>query len=266
MRQMPFGLLAEIYAAMILFILVFGLAIGSFLNVVIDRLNLSTIRGVLGGRSHCDHCKKTLGWYDLIPLLSFVVLGGKCRYCHSHISWQYPLVEGATGIVFGMWYVVWGMGGIWGLLYYLFISSALIVIFVSDLKYQIIPDQIVYPAIVLALIYNLFFYSLPTEVFWGYLLAGFGAAGFFWLLYFLTSKRGMGFGDVKLAALMGLFLGFPKIVVAFYFSFLTGALAGVILILAGKKKFGQTIPFGPFLVGGTLVAWFFGERILGYLG
>lgn len=243
-------------------VFVLGLCVGSFLNCVVYRLNLSSFRGLFFGRSYCDHCRRKLAWYDLIPLLSFVVLGGKCRYCRKPISWQYPAVELATGIITIFIFFQWLT-----LIFSLLLTYALIVIFVSDLKYQIIPDQVVYPAILLTLVYN--FVSHFPSTFLGYLLAGFGAAGFFWLLYLLTSKRGMGLGDVKLAGLMGLLLGWPKIVIAFYFSFLTGACLGVILILARKRKFGQTIPFGPFLVGGTLVAWFFGERILGclsYLG
>ncbi|MBL7158908.1 prepilin peptidase [Candidatus Microgenomates bacterium] len=278
---------------MIFFLFNFGLCVGSFLNVLIYRLpnELSPLKG----RSFCPQCKHQLAWKDNLPLLSFFWLRAKCRYCHSPISWQYPVVEMTTGILFlliglGFFRELGRLemlrGSLIGLGYLLFIISSLIVIFFADLKYQIIPDKIVYPAMIIAgifnssakggprfagqfLISNQFsrLSSLGSEAIGGqaifnYLLAGLGAGGFFLTLFLLTRGKGMGFGDVKLAFLMGLILGFPKIMVALYLSFLTGALVGVILILLKKKRFGQHIPFGPFLVGGTFVSMFYGNQIL----
>jgi len=263
----------EFLLPFLLFIL--GLSIGSFINCVVDR------KGIAFGRSYCDHCQKTLTWLDNIPLLSFALLRGKSRCCKKRISLRHPLVEVATGVVFGMGYVVCGIGGTGGIrdigeiLFLIFISSALILIFVFDWQYQIIPDQITFSMVVITIIYRLFPYfpftsqeSLSTsleatsEVF----LVALGAMGFFLFLYLITKGKGMGFGDVKFAFLMGLLLGWPGILVALYFAFLTGAGVGVILILLSKKEFGQHIPFGPFLVGGTFVSLFWGEKILGYLG
>lgn len=239
-----------------IFLFFFGANTGSFLNVLIDRLPCG--EQVLKGRSYCDHCKHQLSWRDLFPIFSWISLGGRCRYCRASISVQYPLVEAATGVLFVLTFreigVIGGIGEIWGLAYHLFIISALVVVFVADLKYQIIPDQVVYPAILISLPYAIRYvpYAIPSSL----------AAGlFFFLLWLATRGRGMGMGDVKLAFLMGLILGFPKIVVALYLAFLTGAFFGVILILAGKKRFGQHIPFGPFLAGGTYLSLFWGQNL-----
>ncbi|MBI2034143.1 MAG: prepilin peptidase [Candidatus Levybacteria bacterium] len=248
----------------ILFIFFIGCAIGSFLNVLVDRLPHD--ESVIKGRSYCDSCKKQLAWHDLIPVVSFILLRGKCRCCHSPISWQYPLVELLTGILFVM--VILHPNNqifnfqfsIFNLVYYFFIVSSLIVIFFTDLKYGIIPDKIVYPAIIVTFFYLIINYQLSTI---NYLISALGAFLLFFLLHFITRGRGMGFGDVKLAGLLGLFLGFPKIVVSLYLAFLTGAVVSLILVMLGKKKLkGSTVPFGPFLVVGTLVSMFYGERLV----
>lgn len=241
-----------------LFLFLFGLAAGSFLNVVVYRLNhgLSPFKG----RSFCPKCKKKIPWQDNIPLLSFLFLRGKCRFCHFPISWQYPLVELATGILTPITYHLSPMTekNLLFSIYYLLITYALIALFASDLRYQTIPDEIVYPAILISLIYAISNrqYAIPTSIV---------ASAFFYLLHFLTHGRGMGLGDVKLAGLMGLTLGWPQIVVALYLAFLTGALTGVIMILLEKKRFGEHIPFGPFLVGATFISMFRGETILDFV-
>lgn len=255
----------------------FGLNIGSFLNVLIDRLP----RGeqVLKGRSYCDRCKHKLAWYDLVPIISWLTLGGRCRHCHSPISGYYPTVELLTGVLFvfvsihlrgvspasnaGLLHLE-GVSAFLPLAYYFFIISVLIVVFFADLKYQIIPDQVVYPAIVISLFFSILQLPPPSRSPYVHLegvLTALGAGLFFLAVVLATRGRGMGVGDVKLAALMGLILGFPKIIIALYLAFLTGAAIGVILILTGKKRFGQHIPFGPFLVISTLVALFGGDSI-----
>jgi len=145
------------------------------------------------------------------------------------------------------------------LLFHCFIVTSLIAIFLSDFLYQTIPNEIVYPAIALSLVYLVINH-------WSSIIAGSLAGLFFWSLFLITKGQGMGSGDVKLAILMGLFLGYPKIIVALYLAFLTGALVGVILVLLGKKRFGEHIPFGPFLVGGALLALFFTSQILKFSG
>ena len=282
-----------VFVRIIIFLL--GLAVGSFLNVLIDRLPKE--ENVLVGRSYCDHCRHQLVWYDLIPLLSFVLLAGRCRYCQKKISWQNPLVELVTGgfFVLVVFRILGDLGGsgisVTSICYLpagkaglLFVICSLIVIFFADLKYGIIPDRIVFPAIVLTSLFHFAGVFLLRPTIRGvpsghlgggtspilnsqfsilnYLLAGLVASGFFGLLVVLTKGRGMGLGDVKLAFLMGLVLGLPRIIVALYFAFLTGALVSAILILSKKKKFGQTVPFGPFLVGGTIFALFYGNQAI----
>jgi len=226
-------------------IFIFGLLLGSFLNCLVYRLNeAKNWRKFFFGRSYCPRCKRNLRCFDNLPLLSFFLLKGRCRWCHSPISWHYPLVELATGVLFVTAYHLQFT------IYNLLIIYALIGIFLSDLLYRTIPDQLVYPALFISLIF------FTTN-----LLSGLGVAAFFFLLVLLTRFRGMGLGDVKLAGLMGLFLGFPKIIVALYLAFLTGALTGVILVLTKRKKMKSEIAFGPFLVLATLIAWFWGEKI-----
>jgi len=261
---------------MFLFILfIFGLFVGSFLNVLIDRLPKG--KSIIKGRSYCDKCKKILKWYDLIPLLSFISLKGRCRYCKAKLSFYYPLVELTTGLMFAITasFVLnsfefpisnfqflinsqfLNFQLLMSLIYYLFIISSLIVIFFADLKYGIIPDKIVFPAIFVSAFYLLTMnYQLLTINF----LSAVGASLFFLILFLITKGKGMGFGDVKFAFLMGLILGFPNIVVGLYAAFLTGAIVGCILILWQKKRIrGTSIPFGPFLVIGSLTAIFFGD-------
>ncbi len=246
---------------------IFGLCIGSFLNVLADRLPQDG--SVIKGRSRCDKCKKTLKWYDLIPLLSFVNLKGKCRYCHARLSFFYPIIELTTGVMFaittffilnGSQFLISNFQLLITLIYYLFIVSSLIVIFFADLKYGIIPDKIIFPSALISIAY-LFFNHQSLII--NHLLSAIGASFFFLLLFLITKGRGMGFGDVKYAFLMGLVLGFPNIIVSLYVAFLTGAIVGCILIIWRKKALrGTSIPFGPFLVLGTLSAIFYGEVLV----
>jgi leader peptidase (prepilin peptidase) / N-methyltransferase len=249
----------------VVFVLVFilGLFVGSFLNVLADRLPRD--ESVVRGRSHCEKCKKTLAWYDLIPLFSFLQLRGRCRYCHFPLSFYYPTVEIITGALFVFVYVFAGITNhelrIMDLVYYLFLASSLIVVFFADLKYGIIPDKVIVPTILISAIYSILntqYSILP------YLLSAVGACLFFLILSFIKIRKrsAMGFGDVKFAFLMGLALGFPNIIIALYIAFLTGAIVGIILIVWRQKKiFGTSIPFGPFLVFGTFLALFWGNAI-----
>lgn len=241
-----------------LLLFLFGANVGSFLNVLIDRLP----RGeqVLKGRSYCDHCKKQLSWYDLFPIFSWIFLGRRCRFCHSPIKAQYPLVEATTGVLF-ISVLFLSPQNLLFMIYYLLLISALIVIFVVDLKYQLILDHIIYPTILISFIFQIINHKLEIINVINPLLSTLGAGLFFLAVVLVTHGRGMGVGDVKLAALMGLVLGFPKIIVALYLAFLTGAFFGVILVLTGKKRFGEHLPFGPFLSGATLISLFWGQNL-----
>ena len=257
-------------------ILILGLIVGSFLNVVIFRLENG--EKIVNDRSKCLHCKHILAWYDLIPVLSFIFLKGRCRYCGERISWQYPAVEIATGILFIIVFSIqYSVFSIFYLLFWFYIVSALIVIFVYDLKHYIIPDKVIYPAIAITFIYRMFeilkFSHLDLIGNWkleiGNLITVFNpfiaailASAFFLSIVLLTHGRGMGGGDVKLGFLMGLILGWPLVLIALFLSFIIGSVIGIFLILVGNKKMKSMIPFGPFLVLGTFIALFWGKGIM----
>lgn len=230
--------------------------------MLIDRLPED--RSVIFGRSRCDSCKKKIPLSDLVPLLSFVVLKGICRYCKSPIGWRTPIVELTTGLLFVLVFLynsnntpALHSAGVLTLLTQLIVVSGLIAIFFIDLKHGIIPDIIVFPTTVIAFLYLL----LNTQYLIPNTLSGLGAFLFFLSLFLLTKGKGMGFGDVKLSFLLGIFLGFPKIVAGLYLSFLSGAVISLILITLRKKTLKQTVPFGPFLVAGTIAAFFLDDAI-----
>ena len=275
---------------------VFGLVFGSFLNVVIYRLKNG--RNIIFGRSFCPECKNLLKWYDLIPILSFIWLRRYCRYCHKKISWQYPIVEILSGLIWVLiFYKVFNFSAQGGpalgwqflnFVYYIFIFSSLLVVAVYDFKWKIIPDKIIYPAIAVALVYNIFniitppnlplsgeeLGSLPDKggmgwVFiWPFLVAII-AFLFFFLIFYFSKGRAMGLGDAKLAFLIGLFLSPLLAIAAFMLAFIIGAVWGIILIGLGKifshyKKWGMKsqIAFGPFLILGTIIVFFFSNFII----
>jgi leader peptidase (prepilin peptidase) / N-methyltransferase len=258
-------------------IFLLGLSIGSFLNVLVYRE--AEGKSFLWGRSFCDNCHKQIAWYDNIPLLSYVYLRGKCRHCHKKISVQYPFIELLTGLEF-----VWiaflirgnlsffsqfeGFYSFLSLFIWLLLGACFLAIFMADVKYQIIPDSAVFFGIILALLKMLVDYRYTGMADFSVFLAGILASLFFLSLYLLTQGKGMGFGDVKLALLLGLVLGFPKAVIAVFTAFLTGALVGVILIIARQKKLKSKIAFGPFLILGLVFSLGFGNIIwqwfLGY--
>jgi len=230
-----------------------GLSLGSFFNVVVYRLAKGG--SPLKGRSFCPKCKKKISWFDNIPLLSFVLLNGNCRHCGKPISWQYPLVELATALLtvgLYFWLIYNLQLTIYNFVFYLVVSYCLLIIFVSDFRFMIIPDEVL---IFLSVISLLFFGLYSPAVLPFRFLAGFSSGLFFYLLYELTKGKGMGFGDVKLAFLIGFLLGFPFLLWAFFLAFLTGACVGVILILSGRKRAKSKIAFGPFLSFNTWVVF-----------
>ena len=246
-----------------IFVFFFGLIVGSFLNCVIYRLEEG--KSFLKGRSFCPDCKHTLSWQDLIPLLSFLILKGKCRYCKKPISIQYPLVELATGILF---ILILNFSTRPGGVILFVVSCFLIIIFVYDLKHYIIPDKIIYPVIIVSGIWYFvsgIFLNLYTKYeILNTIYSAFGAAAFFLAIVLVSRGKWMGVGDIKLAFLMGLILGFPNILAALFLAFLIGAIIGVGLIAAQKKTFKSEVPFGPFLVTGTFIALFWGENIINW--
>lgn len=235
-----------------------GLLVGSFLNVVIYRLHSG--ESIIKKRSHCLMCSHVLVWYELVPVVSFLIQKGKCRACKASISWQYLLVELATGLLF----VLMPTGDRITLGYLLFVSSFFIIIFVYDARHYIIPDKIIYPAIATVFLYRIFeiFRFGSLQVLLSPLFSAVLACAFFAGIFFVSRGRWLGFGDVKLAFLMGLFLGWPKILVALFAGFILGGIIGIGLIATHKKTMKSQVPFGPFLVAGTFIAMFFGDGIL----
>jgi prepilin signal peptidase PulO-like enzyme (type II secretory pathway) len=251
-----------------LFIL--GLAVGSFLNCVIYRIDKK--ESSLKGRSFCPRCRHKLSWLDLIPVFSFFALKGKCRYCHKKISWQYPLVEIATAglliLVVNQQLAVSNQFFLISRSIFFFVFSCfLIIIFVYDLKYYLIPDKVVYPAIGLAFIYqlleasklNLGSFNLNSLL--SPLLSAFLASFFFLLIFLISKGEWLGFGDVKLAVFLGLILSWPNILVALFLAFFIGAIIGTGLIVLKRKTIKSAVPFAPFLVIGTFLALFWGKLI-----
>lgn len=250
---------------MFVIVFIFGLVVGSFLNVVIWRLRAK--ESILVGRSHCPRCRHILGPAELVPLASFIFQKGRCRHCKQKISWQYPLVELVTAILFLIAYLPYDLrftdynffllGRTW------FVIAVMIVIFVYDLKYYLILDKIIYPAAIVVLLTIPF---VPAAWNWrGVADALFAAAiggGFFFLQYLISHGKWIGGGDVKMGALMGLILGVAGLLVALFFAYVIGAIFGLILVAVKKKTMKSQIPFGTFLAVGTMISLFWVEPIL----
>ncbi len=241
---------------MSLLILVFallGLFVGSFLNVCIDRLPRG--QSIISPPSHCSACKQKLGILDLIPVLSYLWLRGRCRYCRASIPLRIPIVEAVTGLMFAFLYWKFGLGMELGIS--LVYACLLIIIFVIDLEHQLVLDKVTYPAMALALIFSFFWPGLGVVS-----SLGGGALGLAVMaLPFLIYRRGMGMGDVKLGALVGLMSGFPLVGVTLLLAVITGGLAAAILLVLRVKKRGDAIPFAPFLATSAMVTLLWGQAI-----
>ncbi len=238
---------------------IFGLFLGSFLALLGWRLPKR--KAVIWGRSRCDGCGRTLAWYELVPVLSYVWFGGKCRRCRRALSILYPASEIVCGA--GLMYLYQTFGPSLPFLFGALIFCAFLVLAVADILYQILPDGavIVSGAATLGLLVSL---QTPWPVIVLHLIVGACAASFFAALWAITRGRGMGFGDVKLAFVLGLLLGYPTIIVGLYVAFLTGAAVGVILIITRQLKLKSKIAFGPFLLLGSVVGFVWGDAILGF--
>lgn len=260
-----------------IFFLVFGAIIGSFLNVVILRLN--TGKG-LNGRSGCLSCNKKLHWHELVPVLSFFALKRRCSGCESKISWQYPLVEISTALIFlGVFlkqltvFYYAPVLAIIGLVAYLIIWSILVVIFVYDLKHTIIPNGLVYTFSALSFIYLLI--SIPSDLWFQFpytldIFSGFIFFIPFFCLWFFSGGRWIGLGDGKLALGMGFLLGLVSGLSAIILSFWIGAVFAVFIILLSRLNINKhnitiksEIPFAPFMIIATLILFFVPMDLLG---
>jgi len=247
-------------AAAVTMMIVSGLCVGSFLNVCIYRLP----RGgsLLHPRSRCPGCGYQLGWFDNIPVVSYLMLLGRCRRCKTRISLRYPIVELLTAAIFVMHYAVFGLTAL--LVVRLIFACALIVLFAIDLEHQLLPDVITLSGLAAGLIFSLVFPPGLLDALLGVLAGG----GVLWLIaeaYFrFTGQEGMGGGDVKMLAMIGAFLGWKLVLVTLFVSSLTGSLIGLLLILSRKGGMKQALPYGTFLALGALFASLFGEATVNW--
>jgi len=252
-------------------IFIFGTIIGSFLSSVSFRLN-KTFSLEVKKHSFCPKCLHRLGFFDLIPLVSFILLKGKCRYCGEKISLRYPLIEAGTGIVFAVCllfisaqniFLIGSWHSFAALLYLLLTSSFLIVVLVADLEQGLIPSNFVYGAVGISFLYKAVFNLRQPDIFlktpnlFYSLLGGLGVFAFFFALWLVSKRKWIGFGDVELALFIGFFLGPTKAFLGLFCAFILGALIG----LALKKKMSDKIPFAPFLITGFFIAAFLGDKI-----
>ncbi|MDP4009407.1 MAG: prepilin peptidase [Candidatus Shapirobacteria bacterium] len=248
-------------------VFILGLCFGSFVNMLEYRTAVGYkikrlprfARNDVGGRSFCDGCGKQLKWYENIPVISWLIQGGKTRCCRKKLSVSYPIVELVMGILFLIFVFIgrpqelplqFGLG--------LLIIVFLVFSAVFDWKYMILPDFSTGILIICSLIFIWAIHESPLRN----VLAGAGAGAFLGLLYLVTKGRGMGMGDVKLAVFMGLFLSYPKIILAFYIAFVVGAVVGGFLMLLGRAKKDSQISFGPYLILGTVIAWWSGDFVI----
>lgn len=241
--------------------IIFGAIVGSFLNVCIYRLPRE--ESIVFPGSHCPHCKISLRFYDNIPIISYILLRGKCRHCHHFISLQYPIIEGITALSFLFIFIHFGIS-LNSLIYFAFIS-ALIVITVIDLYHQIIPDVLSLPGIGIGLLASL---VLPNITFWESLIGIISGGGILLLVasgyQWLFKREGMGGGDVKLLAMIGAFLGWKSVFLTIILSSFIGSFVGIILILIKGKNFKYAIPFGPFLSLGAVISLFYQSEIISW--
>lgn len=241
-----------------------GLSVGSFLNLCSDRLPHGG--SIISPGSRCDSCDRSLKAIDLVPLFSYLWLRGRCRYCGARIPIRLPILEFATAAIFGL--LAWHYGQSLELAIALIYASLFLLIFVIDLEQGLILNVVVLPAVALAFVLS--FFWVGFEEFWPEVGPGFalssllGAAiGFgLMMLPYLISRGGMGAGDVKLAALIGLVNGFPLVLVALLVGIIAGGLVAAILLISRLVKRRDTIPFGPFLVVGAMVSLIWGENII----
>jgi len=248
--------------AVLIFIL--GLIVGSFSNVCIYRIPKN--ESIVYPASHCPKCHSSIKPVDNIPLLSYILLKGRCRNCKSKISIQYPIVEFLSGLIYLIIYLTYGLS-IQSLIY-IILSSALTIIAFIDLNEQIVPWVISLPGIVLGFIlsffvpYISFVNSALGLVIGGGIILSIRLAG-----SVIFKKEAMGIGDIELAAMIGAFLGWKYIIISLFLGFFLGALVGIILIMLKIKSREDTVPFGPFIVLGSLITLLWGENIISwYIG
>lgn len=244
-----------------------GLTVGSFLNVCIDRLPRD--ESVVSPPSHCEACQHRLGLKDLIPVFSYLRLRGRCRYCQAAVSGKLLWVEIAAGLIFALLYWHFGLGPELGIM--AFYACVFIVVFVIDLERGLILNKVVYPAMIVALLLALV--PQPWLTRWivinGVANAALGGGvGFaIFVVIAIVSRGGMGWGDVKLVALIGLAVGFPLVLFSIIVGAILGSIVALALMIARKRRFRETLPFGPFLALAAMITLLWGSDMLSwYMG
>jgi prepilin signal peptidase PulO-like enzyme (type II secretory pathway) len=248
-----------------IFLFIVGTTFGSFFNVLADRLSNER---TIGGRSECESCHHILAWYDLVPFFSFLILGARCRYCKTKLSFFYPFSEVVTGLSFSLTWLYSPVNIthsdttiIISKIVALGIVSCLLVILFADIKYQIIPDPIQLVLLLFSFAW-IIVNGAHINIFIEHLVGGFVVMIPLLLIFIFTRGRGMGFGDVKLAFTIGFLLGILNGLLALYIAFISGAIVGVVMIAGRMKKLKSKIAFGPFLVFGIVVMFFYGEKLV----
>ena len=269
-----------------------GLCLGSFTNALVWRMHEKQGReqraeekgrskktkltpnelSILKGRSMCPNCHHTLAWHDLLPVLSWLFLRGKCRYCHKAISWQYPLVELTTALLFVLSYIYWpntlsSQLSTLNFAVWLLVLTNLIALAVYDLKWMLLPNKLVASLLAISAI-QLFLRFLNTPLlavvlgaFWGALIIG----GLFYGLFLVSDGHWIGGGDVKLGPVLGLIVGGPvKAILIIFLASLLGSLVGSVIILLQKANLKAKIPFGPFLITATIIVYIFGNALINW--
>lgn len=233
---------------------IFGTVFGSFFNVV--GLRVPKKESFHRSRSYCPSCKKTLQFYELIPIISYVLQRGKCRNCQQSISPIYPVIELATGILFVLAYVQ--LGFTWELITALLLTSLLMIIFVSDIKYMLIPNKVLLFFLPFLIVMRI---VVPLNP-WYDAIVGAVIAFVLLAIIIIVSKGGMGAGDMKLFGILGIVLGLWKVLLTFFLAALFGAVIGGAFMLFNKVKRKQPIPFGPFIVLATFITYYWGDNII----
>ncbi|WP_141190059.1 prepilin peptidase [Terrilactibacillus laevilacticus] len=238
-----------------IYILILGLCLGSFYNVV--GLRVLEGESLISPPSHCPSCGRRLSFIDLVPVFSYALLRGKCRTCHSRISPLYPFVEASTGILFLLAFLF--APSLSDMVVGWLLISILMIILVTDINKMMIPDKIMVFFFILFFIFRCF---VRLEPWWDSLLGMGVGFGLLMLIFLVSRGKGMGGGDINLFAVMGLLVGTKMILLGFFFSTFYGALIGMIGMALGKFKRNKPLPFGPFIALGMLTAYFFGETLL----
>src|SRR5450830_430094 len=232
-----------------------GLIIGSFLNVLIYRLPLKI--SIVAPSSFCPECNLKIKFYDNIPVVSYLILKGRCRNCKTRISPRYPIVEVSTAFFFALSYYFFGIS--FSLLLSVIFISGLVTVSFTDIEHEIIPNVVVLPLSAIGLLINI---SVMPQIWWIILAFAFGSFLFMFIISTIYPK-GMGMGDVKLSLMAGAYLT-QKVIPGLLIGFFVGSIFGLAMIILKKKKIKQTIPFGPFISFGCIVALFFGDKIINW--